>query len=183
MNRLLCILLVFPAFVSCGFSQQLHVFDLFTAQLQDTTLVVKDNGGKTILQMEFNNPQDFAVDLDNDRVKEYIVVDSAGVPNLPSYTIYIFSTIDIFTLEDSLASGTFEPYVTFSTEEGGEIIVTGNKDFEFFDQENSDIYLPINCWRYDNGELFLVNDDIYDLFMEENYEILNYLDYYYESAV
>ncbi len=182
MNKLL-ILILFSIFFTKGvYSQQAFTFDLFTAQLQDSVLNVKDNGGKIIFQMTFSHPHDYTVDLDGDSVDEYIVIDSAGTPDLPSYYIYIFSTIDEFTLADSLASGVTEPYSMFSNEEGGEIIVTGNIDFEFFDVDDSDIFLPINCWKYDSGQIYLVNNDIYDLFIQENDEILDYLDSYYESA-
>jgi hypothetical protein len=181
MNRLLFLSLIFLVFISCGFSQQKFTFDLFSAQIQNSQLIVKDNGGKTVFEMFFNHPHDFTVDLDGDRIDEYIVIDSAGTPDLPSYTIYIFNTIDEFALADSIASGITEPYNMFSNEEGGEIIVTGNKDFEFFDDDDSDIFLPINCWRYESGQVYLVNDDIYELFIQENDEILNYLDTFFDS--
>jgi len=182
MNKLLFLYLTFLVFTGHGFSQQAFTFDLFTAQIQDSKLVVKNNDGKTVLEMMFNNPHDYTVDLDGDSVDEYIVIDSTGSRNLPFYTIYIFNTIDEFALADSIQSGITQPYDMFSNEEGGEIIVTGNKDFEFFDQADSDIFLPVNCWKYDSGQIYLVNDSIYELFIQENEEIIDYLDTYYESG-
>jgi hypothetical protein len=182
MNRLLLVILFSIFFINGVFSQQAFTFDLFTAQLQDSVLNVRDNGGKLIFQMTFNHPHDYTIDLDGDSIDEYIVIDSTGTPDLPSYYIYIFSTIDEFALADSLASGVTEPYDMFSNEEGGEIIVTGNKEFEAFDVDDSDIFLPINCWKYDSGQIYLINDDIYDLFIQENDEILDYLDSFHESA-
>jgi hypothetical protein len=182
MNKLLFLILFILISAGNSFSQQLFTFDLFTAQLEDSTLIVKDNGGVTIFEMAFNNPHDYTVDLDGDSVDEYIVIDSSGTTDFPDYTIYIFNTIDAFTLADSIRSGTTEPYDMFSNEEGGEIIVTGNPDFESFSQDDSDTFLPINCWKYDSGQIYLVNDDIYDLFIQENDEIIDYLDSFYESG-
>ncbi len=172
--------------ISAGaiFPQQTFTFDLFTAQIQNSKLTVTDNGGNAVLEMTFNNPRDYTVDLDGDSVDEYIVIDSSGSADLPDYIIYIFNTIDEFSLADSLHSGTTEPYDIFSNEEGGEIIVTGNADFEAFngDDTDSDIFLPINCWKYDSGQIYLVNADIYDLFIQENEEITDYLDSFSESG-
>jgi hypothetical protein len=182
MNKLLFFILFLFSF-NTAFSQRIFTFDLFTAQLQDSLLTVKDNGDKIIFEMTFNNPHDFTVDLDGDGVNEYIVIDSSGTIDLPDYYIYIFNTIDEFSLADSIHSGTTEPYDMFSDEEGGEIIVTGNADFEFFngDDPDTDIFLPINCWKYESGQVYLVNSDIYDLFIQENEEIIDYLDSFTDS--
>ena len=134
--------------------------------------------------MMFHNPHDFTVDLDADGVNEYIVIDSSGTTDLPDYFIYIFNTIDEFSLADSIDSGNTEPYDMFSNEEGGEIIVTGNAEFEYFDSDDSDsdIFLPINCWKYDSGQIYLINSDIYDLFIRENEEIIDYLDSFTDNT-
>ena len=182
MNRFLFLPLIFLVFISCSFPQQIFTFDTFTAQIQNSELTVKDNGGETVFEKMFSNPHDYAIDLDGDSVNEYIVIDSSGSTNLPSYTIYIFNTIDEFTIADSIASGITEPYDMFSNEEGGEIVVTGNKDFEIFADGDSDIFLPLNCWKYDSGQIYLINDNIYDLFIQENGEIIDYLDSYNESG-
>jgi hypothetical protein len=183
MNKIffLCLLLLSVKF---AFPQQVFTFDLFTAQLNDSLLTVKDNGNNIVFEMTFSNPHDFAIDLDGDSVDEYIVIDSTGTGDLPDYYIYIFNTIDEFSLADSINSGTTEPYVMFSNEEGGEIIVTGNAGFEFFNgtDEDSDIFLPIDCWKYDSGQIYLVNSDIYDLFIQENEEIIDYLDSFTDSG-
>lgn len=182
MKNLLFLLLFTLSFISNSLSQQLHTFDSFTAQLHDSSLIVKDKEGNEVLEMNFNNPHDYSTDLDGDSINEYIVIDSTSEQNLPSYTIYIFSTIDEFTLVDSLASGITQPYDMFSNEEGGEIIVTGNKDFEEFYDGKSDLFLPINCWKYDSGQIYLINDDIYDLYIKENDDIVSYLDSFFESG-
>lgn len=183
MNKLLFFILFLLSF-NTAFSQRTFTFDLFTAQLQDSILTVKDNGDKIIFEMTFNNPHDFTVDLDGDGVNEYIVIDSSGTIDLPDYYIYIFNTIDEFSLADSIHSGTTEPYDMFSDEEGGEIIVTGNADFEFFngDDPDTDIFLPINCWKYESGQVYLINSDIYDLYIQENEEIIDYLDSFTDSG-
>jgi len=183
MNKLFLLCLIF---ISAGavFSQQTFTFDLFTAQIQNSKLTVRDNSGNSVFEMTFNSPRDYTVDLDGDSVDEYIVIDSSGSPDIPDYIIYIFNTIDEFSLADSMHSGTTEPYDIFSNEEGGEIIVTGDAGFEVFsgNDTESDIFLPINCWKYDSGQVYLINADIYDLFIQENEEIIDYLDSFSESA-
>jgi hypothetical protein len=181
MNKLLFLYIITLFLATTALAQQAFSFDLFTAQLRDSVLNVKDNGGKIIFQMTFSHPHDYTVDLDGDSVDEYIVIDSSGTVDLPAYTIYIFNTIDEFTLADSIPSGSSEPYDMFSNEEGSEIIVTGNPAFESFDVDDSDIFLPINCWKYDSGQIYTINSDIYDLYIQENDEIIDYLDSFYED--
>jgi hypothetical protein len=185
MNKIFFISL-FVIFSGAAFPQQIFTFDHFTAQLHDSLLTVTDNTTNDIIfEMTFSDPHDYTVDLDNDSVNEYIVIDSAALGNIPDYTIYIFNTLDEFSLADSIRSGTTEPYDMFSNEEGGEIIVTGNPDFEYFDSDDdqdSDIFLPINCWKYESGQIYLVNADIYDLYIQENEEIIDYLDSFTDSG-
>ena len=183
MNKYFFFFFIF-LFIGSSRSQQLYTFDLFTAQLTDSLLTVKDNGDKVVFEMIFHHPHDYTVDLDGDSVNEYIVIDSSGTPDLPDYFIYIFNTIDEFSQADSIHSGTTEPYTMFSNEEGGEIIVTGNAGFEYFnsDDNDTDIFLPINCWKYDSGQVYLINADIYDLFIRENEEIMDYLDSFTDSG-
>lgn len=183
MNKIFFLALILLAFHT-AYPQRPFTFDLFTAQLHDSLLTVNDSGGKIVYETTFHNPHDFIVDLDGDGVDEYIVIDSTGTFDFPDYFIYIFNTIDEFTLADSINSGITEPYDMFSNEEGGEIIVTGNADFEFFDNDDpdSEIFLPINCWRYESGQVFLINSDIYDLFIRENDEIIDYLDSFIDNT-
>lgn len=182
MNKLFIPVLFFLS-VTAAYPQHTYSFDMFTAQLNDSLLTVKDSADNIIYEMTFNNPHDYTVDLDGDSVEEYIVIDSAGTADVPDYYIYIFNTIDQFSLADSIHSGTAEPYDMFSNEEGGEIIVTGNADFEAFNgtDSDSDIFLPLNCWKYESSQLYLINSDIYDLFIQENEEIIDYLDSYSDS--
>ncbi len=178
-------LLLFVISAGPALPQQIYTFDLFSAQLHDSLLTVTDNETKNIIfEVSFSNPRDYTIDLDGDSVDEYIVIDSTTVGDLPDYTIYIFNTIDEFSLADSIRSGTTEPYDMFSNEEGGEIIVTGNPDFEYFNSDNddSDIFLPINCWKYESGQVYIVNADIYDLYIQENEEIIDYLDSFNDSG-
>ena len=184
MNKIF-FLFLFIFSTGAAFSQQIFTFDFFTAQLHDSLLIVTDNTtGNIIYEMTFHNPHDYTVDLDNDGVNEYIVIDSLAYGDLPDYIYFIFNTLDEFNMADSIHSGTTEPYDMFSNEEGGEIIVTGNPYFEYFNSDNddSDIFLPINCWKYDSGEIYLVNADIYDLYIQENEEIIDYLDSFTDSG-
>lgn len=184
MNKIFFILL-FILSAGTAFPQQIFTFDLFTAQLNDSVLTVKDNESNSVIfEMTFNNPRDYTVDLDGDSVEEYIVIDSSASGDIPDYTFYIFNTLDEFSLADSIPSGTTEPYDMFSNEEGGEIIVTGNPGFEYFNNadDDTDIFLPINCWKYESGQVYMVNTDIYDLYIQENEEIIDYLDSFTEDV-
>ncbi|MEJ2494947.1 MAG: hypothetical protein P8Y79_11545 [Ignavibacteriaceae bacterium] len=97
------------------------------------------------------------------------------------FTLYIFSTTDQFSFIDSIVSGTTEPYETTSGDLGGTIVVSGNTDFEQFNKVNGNYFIPINCWRYENSAIFLVNDEVYNVFINENESIINYLDDYFND--
>ena len=156
-------------------------FDNFYLTFQNKELNVLDNNNKIIYQKKFINPSPYTSDLNDDNSDEYLVLDSTVNKGMPWFTLYIYNTTDQFSLTDSIVSGTTEPYETTSGDLGGTIIVSGNTDFEQFNKVSDNYFIPINCWRYEDSAIFLVNDEVYNVFINENESIINYLDDYFND--
>ncbi len=153
-------------------------FDSFYLTLQGNLLKVFNNNNDIIYQKKFVDPSAYTSNLNDDNIDEYLVLDSTLNNNIPWYTLYIYNTKDNFSFIDSIISGSTEPYETTSGDLGGTIIVAGNPDFEKFNKDNNNLFIPINCWHYEDSAIFLVNDEVYNAFMNENESIINYLDDY-----
>jgi hypothetical protein len=69
-----------------------------------------------------------------------------------------------------------EPYHTISEEIGETIIISGNPDFFIFSNNSSDSFLPVNCWRFENSEIYLINDEVYEPFIIENEGLVEYIE-------
>jgi hypothetical protein len=130
---------------------------------------------------KFSNPKSFYADLDKDGINEYLVIDSLKVSNNPFFSIYVYNCADTFYLIDSIQSGALSPYLENSKEEGSNIIITGNIDFMQFNTDTNNYFLPINCWRLKSDNIYLVNDDIYNLFIANNNDITDYMDDYFST--
>lgn len=155
-------------------------FDHFYVKITGQELIVIDRDENIIFQKLFNSPKYFPEDLDGDNVVELICIDSKPYERNNSFTLYVFNTIDYFFLVDSLESGYTEPYTTLSEEIGETVIVTGNPAFMSLITKNDEPVLPVDCWKYDSGELFLVNDEVYEIFIMENDQLINYIESYYD---
>jgi len=161
------------------FSQGMtYNFNSFSVKIGNNILQAHDNNGQVIYSKHFNDPMDFTVDLDGDSVDEYLVIDITKQNDGNIYTLYIFNTVDSFYVADSILSGYLEPYKETSEEAGGIILITGNPKFDILNTGTEDTYVPINCWKYDSGELFLVNDEVYNVFMAANDSLLDIIDSY-----
>ncbi len=156
-------------------------FDNFYLTFQNNELSAFDNSNGIIYKKKFINPSPYISDLNDDNLDEYLVLDSTTNKGLPWFTLYIYNTIDKFSFIDSIVSGTTEPYEATSSEIGGTIIISGNIDFEQFNNRNDNYFIPINCWRYEDSSIFLVNDEVYNVFINENESIINYLDDYFND--
>lgn len=189
MRNIFSFLLICFCFSKMIFSQTIDYNpDSFSVEINNSELQVRNQEKIIIYQKRFSNPTGFYADLDNDASNEYLVIDSNQINNLPFFTLYIFNTIDSFYLADSIKSGSLQPYISNisndennSNEAGKTIIISGNSDFDEFNSANKNIFLPINCWLYDGTALFLINDEVYDLFLSENDSIINFIDQYYSS--
>jgi hypothetical protein len=177
-----CLLILF-IFTARFYSQgRTYIYDSFTAKIEDASLRVYDKDKRLVVDKKFTDPYDFSVDLDDDGVDEYLVVDDIKKDEKDFYIIYIFNTGDSFYLADSISSGYLEPYKTNSEEAGGTIIVTGNPKFDSLNSSiNNDAYIPVNCWQYKSGKISLANNKIYKLFVAENDTMLDVIDAYYDS--
>ena len=156
-------------------------FDNCYLMMQGNVLKVFNNNDQILYQKEFMNPDPYTSDLNDDNINEYLVLDSTLKSNKPWYTLFIFNTKDNFSFIDSIVSGSTQPYETTSGEIGGTIIVAGNPDFEQFNQSDENYFIPINCWHYEDSAVVLVNDEVYNAFLNENESIINYLDDYFSS--
>ena len=156
-------------------------FDNFYLTIQNNELSVFDNNNGIIYQKKFISPSAYMSDLNDDNSDEYLVLDSTVNKGMPWFTLYIYNTTDKFSFVDSIISGTTIPYETTSSELGGTIMVSGNIDFEKFNKVGGNYFIPINCWRYEDSAIFLVNDEVYNVFINENESIINYLDDYFND--
>ncbi len=152
----------------------------FSIKINNSELTAFKND-TLIYEKKFSNPYIDSVDLDNDGINELEVTDSTVSIGSVFYTFYVYSTVDSFFLADSIYSGITQPYEAETDEVQGKIIVTGNPFFDHYNDESNTKFSPINCWKYESGEVFAVNDEVYDLFMNENDDIIDYLDTYFQS--
>ena len=157
-------------------------FDSFSLKIVKNELTAIDSSDHIFYKKHFHNPKDFAIDLDGDSVPEFLVSDSIEKDSSIFYTLYIFNTLDTLSLSDSIISGLVEPYEIESSEAGGMIIVSGNPAIDSLNNDPDNIFLPVNCWKYESGEIFSVNNEIYKIFINENNNIIDFLDKYYASS-
>lgn len=150
--------------------------DSVLINLSNSELKVFRPDGKSLYDKKFFNPKDSYTDLDGDSINEYLVVDSTLINKAPFFTIYVYNCADTFYLVDSIQSGGLAPFIENSEEEGSKIIVSGNPDFMQFNNDMNNIFLPTNCWRLKDDNIYLINDDIYDFYISENNDIIDYLD-------
>ncbi len=151
-------------------------FDSFTAKFNGNKLEVTDTLQNQVYEQYFSNPVPNSIDLDNDGLDELVVQDSSLISGNNFYTYYIYNTIDSFYLADSIYSGLTEPFETESEEIDGIILVTGNSDFDQFNEDPDYNFSPLNCWKFSDGKIVSANDEIYNLFISENEDIMDYLE-------
>lgn len=157
--------------------------DLYKIKLKNSELTALNSQDQIVFKRAFSNPHGEAVDLDNDGVDEYFLIDFDSLQGRPYYKIFIFSTVDSFYIADSIVSGFIEPYIIYSDELKGKIIVTGKERFDKFAADSDEIFLPIDCWKYENGSVNSVNDELYDIFIAANDSLIEFLDSYYENEM
>lgn len=175
------ILILFVASIKSFSQERNYTLNIFTAKFFQNHLEVFDSTKEHIYEKTFNNPQATLADLDNDGVDEFLVTDSHKKGESDFYTLYIYNTIDSFYVADSIQSGFMEPTERESKEYGGIIVLTGNSNFDIFNRDSEDKYLPIECWHYENGKINFISDQIYNIFISENDTLTEELDSYLES--
>jgi hypothetical protein len=174
---LLCFLVLI--FLPETFSQNQSELETggFTFTFNGDSLTVQDTSGQQIYSEKFQNPFGYLADLDADGIDEFLVQDSSvTLDNQVLYQLYVYNTLDTFYLAGKINSGTTEPYETDSGEIEGLIIITGNPDFSYLNENSKFVSLPLNCWKFEDGKVSSINKEIYDQFMNENNNILSALD-------
>lgn len=169
------VFLLFLFFPSKIFSQNKTEFtsELFRIILSDNLLIVEDHNNKQVYSNEFNNPSVNLLDLDNDGNEELLVKDTIHKGNDIEYLLYIYNLLDTFYLAGKINSGITEPYQTFSGEVEGLLIISGNPAFSNLSKKNKKKINPINCWKFEEGEIIPINEDLYEIFITENDAILS----------
>lgn len=174
--------ILFFAFVFVQISSQAQVdtmyFNSYLVLVNDNLMQVENAKGELLFQKKFHMPYESFADIDDDQFDELIVVDSIFTNDKFNFIIYFFSSKINFKLIDSIYSGSFFPFITYSEEIGSLIIETGVPEFEIFNQANESSYLPINLWKIENDQLFLVNDEVYEPFIFENTNLIQLIEYY-----
>lgn len=170
------------AFVFIQISSQAQVdtiyFNSYLVLVNDNLMRVENAEGEQVFQKKFQMAYESLVDIDDDQFDELVVVDSIFATDEFNFIIYLFSGKNNFKLIDSIYSGSFFPFITYSEEIGSLIIETGIPEFEIFNEANELNSLPINLWKIENDQLFLVNDEVYEPFIFENTNLIKLIEYY-----
>lgn len=146
------------------------------------------------------NQNIFYVDFDNDGHNEILNISFIIKDFLKFYTAYIYSDSsrnDSLYLIDSIYSGLKEPQFFFSEEINKMILVVGYPELDSlnlishlnslknnFSLEDSLLtnkdgltyFSPLNCFSYDGFSFQNINDELYDIFINENEIMLDELD-------
>ncbi len=150
-----------------------------------TNKMIVKNNDKIIFEKEYLNPSSFYVDFDNDGNEEYLINDFVIKDSHKFYTIYIYNIIDnpdasqtdTFSLIDSIYSGLKEPLFLLSDEIDEMILVVGYPELDSLNYKlNDSIFSPLNCFYYDGINFQNINDKLYDIFINDNDIMLDYLD-------
>jgi len=158
-------------------------FNYFLVLIEGNYLKVENAEGEVIYKKLFHRPYQYLADIDADQFDELVVVDSISTADNIDFVLYLYSGEEDFMLIDSIYSGSFFPFITYSEEIDSLIIETGIPEFEIFNQSNETASLPINLWRVKDNRLYLVNDELYEPFIFENSNLIQLLDFYTHDKI
>ncbi|MGE5436824.1 MAG: hypothetical protein ACM3O3_06315 [Syntrophothermus sp.] len=166
---------------SASFAQDTtFTFDDYNISVTNGILSVEDSAAGLTFTKKFSNPVVDVIDLDDDGVNEILIKDFTVQNSKNNYSIYVCKDLENgFAISDSIESGSVEPY-SISSDSMEYVLVTGNPKFDKYNENNEEVYSPINCWKYEGNQLVLINDEFYDIFINENENIINYLDEYFD---
>jgi hypothetical protein len=151
-----------------------YQFDNFKISVKGNDLTVASDTDSIIYSKNYNSISESAYDMDLDGNSEFMIFEKDSLLH-NGYIIYLFNTLDEFFLVDSIPAGITEPLIINSDEINYPVIVCGNPDFQIFFSENSENCEPINLWKFEQGELYLANEDVYEIYISENDNLLTYL--------
>ena len=157
--------------------------DLFSVKVSGKKMEVFNPANKILFEGIYNVPVLTTIDLDGDGLEELLITDYFEISGKKDYILYVYSAIDSFSQSGKIFSGYIEPYFMESEELGENIIITGNKNFNTYNEDDSEPYYPLFCWKYENDGFILINNELYDIFISENISIIDSLDNYFESNV
>ncbi|OGU81842.1 MAG: hypothetical protein A2W11_04940 [Ignavibacteria bacterium RBG_16_35_7] len=179
------ILFIFFLFIQITLKAQVDTisFNSYFVLIEDNSMKVVDAKSELVFQKQFYRPYEYLADIDADQFDELIIVDSIITDGKLNITIYLFAGEENFKPIDSIYSGSFFPFITYSEEIESMIIETGIPEFEIFNQTSEASSLPINLWKVDNNELFLVNDELFEPFIFENANLSQLMDYYTHNKI
>lgn len=149
----------------------------FNIKFTNGLMTVSDSVQQTVYTRQFDNPKAFLLDLDQDGLPEFLVNDAAKQDGATYYTLYVFNTVASFYMNDSLYSGMLEPYSIYPDEYDNVVLVTGSPDYDSLYTPGSGIvFSPLVCWSVTDSSLSIINDKLYDTFINENEKIVSYID-------
>lgn len=148
----------------------------FSINIEDNLVKAFNEKGKNVFREKFVHPNGMISDLDADGIDEYIIIDSSSFKGEPSYKIYIYNTVDSFYIVDSINSGRTSPYFQIDDRTDEVTLVTGNADFDKYNINPDFFFSPLNCWKYESSNIFLSNEDMYELLLTENENILEFIE-------
>lgn len=164
--------LIFTFFLQA--QEKNYQFTNFQISVVGNEVSVLTESDSLIYQRTFINLIELTNDLEMDGSPEFIVFEKDSLLHA-GYIIYLFNTLDEFFLIDSILAGITEPSIIISEEINYPLIVCGNQDFEIFFSDNNENYEPINLWKFEQGELYLANEDVYEIYLTENENLLGFL--------
>lgn len=153
-------------------------FASYLVLMENNFMKVENASGLLIYQKQFYRPYVYDADIDADQFDELIIVDSVITNSKLEFVIYFYGGEEDFFLIDSIYSGSFFPFITYSEEIKSIIIETGIVDFEIYNEASDVTSLPINIFKLENDRLISVNDEVYEPFLFENANLIQLLDYH-----
>lgn len=170
--------LIFILLLSSPIHSQENVYqsENFNITFHSNKLTIHSVNDSLIFERECNNAYILQNDLDADGNSEIILIEYDSTFHF-GFIVYVFNTLDDFFLVDSILAGRTEPVIVNDVEIQYNVIVCGNPDFEVFFSDSLENYEPINIWKFAQGELYLANEELYELFIIENENLVNLLTY------
>jgi len=149
----------------------------FSATLSGQKVTVADGKGNVVFERIFNDPAEFTVSLGIDSAQQYVIREKQMHKDLPLYILFLYSLTDSFYVIDSVYSGVYEPAPFYSEELGRTVLLVGNQDFDsLYSKNEQQNFSAVNCLLFDDGMLYNVNDQVYDVFLQENEQIVSYIE-------
>ncbi|MGE5805747.1 MAG: hypothetical protein ACM34M_08155, partial [Ignavibacteria bacterium] len=70
------------------------------------------------------------------------------------------------------------PYFQIDDQTDEVTLVTGNPDFDRYNMKPEFFFSPLNCWKYESSQVFLNNEEMFELLLTENENIIEFMEGY-----